>query len=241
MGSPYQIPARAARASHGRARPFASGSDVSWKDAVRRRASATIRFALRPSFEMPRAPDRGLVVRLGVGYAILTAVGCGLSFGVVHRSPFVHPAPWIALPPFVAASASATIGVALAFAIVVATRFCVERTRWARRLHAELRPLACALSTRQVLVVGGLSSLGEEVLFRGFLAPIIGVLASSLVFGLAHQMRGPSRWVWMAWSTAGGLAFGTIFAATGSLVGAALAHGLANAANLYFLRAYDVD
>jgi len=209
------------------------------KNIVRRRSSARIRFALRPAFAVPHAPDRALVVRLVAGYVLLAAIGAGLSFGVFKRSPFVHPSPWMSMPPFVATSISASIGVVLAFGIVIATRRVVGRYEWARHLHAELRPFARSLSVRQILVVAGLSSLGEELLFRGFLVPIAGVVGAAALFGLAHQLKGPSRWVWMAWSGAGGLAFGATFALTGSLVGAVIAHGLANASNLFFLRDYD--
>jgi len=73
-------------------------------------------------------------------------------------------------------------------------------------------------------------------LFRGFLAPLIGVVASSVVFGALHQVRGPARWGWMAWATVMGLVFASVFAATGSLAGPLVAHAAINHANLRFLR-----
>lgn len=184
----------------------------------------------------PSLGDAGLGVRLAVAYALLSAVGLGLSFAVRGASPFVHPDPWIVLAPLVGVSASAAAGVALAFLITVVTRFSSARFSWARRLSGELRPFARSLTPTQVLLVSGLSSLGEEILFRGFLAPLLGVILSSAVFGLAHQMRGPSRWVWVAWATVAGLAFGLLYRLTGSLVGPLVAHALANAANLAFLK-----
>jgi membrane protease YdiL (CAAX protease family) len=88
-------------------------------------------------------------------------------------------------------------------------------------------------------MLAGLSSLGEELLFRGLLTPYFGVLGSAALFGLAHQIKGRSRWVWVAWASAVGLALGAIFAATGTLVGPLLAHAIVNAANLAYLRDHD--
>ncbi len=187
----------------------------------------------------PSAGDRGLGVRLALGYSLLSAIGIGLSLGVRGASPFVHPDPWLVLPPIVAASASVAMGVAMAFALTLATRVSAIRFEWASRLCGELRPFARSLTSGQVLLVAGLSSLGEELLFRGFLLPLVGIVASSVIFGFAHQMRGSSRWVWIAWAAVAGLLFGAAFRLTGSLVAPLVAHALTNAANLGFLKTYE--
>jgi hypothetical protein len=80
------------------------------------------------------------------------------------------------------------------------------------------------------------SAAGEELLFRGLLVPVIGVVASSIVFGALHQIRGRARWGWMVWATIMGLLFATVFAATGSLIGPLFAHAAINHSNLRFLR-----
>jgi uncharacterized protein len=92
------------------------------------------------------------------------------------------------------------------------------------------------LSLGHILLLAGLSSLGEELLFRGLLAPSIGVAMSAVLFGLAHQIAGPSRWVWVGWAAVIGAGLGAVFAATGSLLGPLLAHAVMNAANLAYLR-----
>ena len=187
----------------------------------------------------PSAGDPGLGFRLALGYLLLSAVGIGLSLLVRGASPFTHPDPWLALPPVVAASGSVAMGVAMAFGLTFVTRLSALRFDWASRLCSELRPFARSLTPGQVLLVAGLSSLGEELLFRGFLLPLVGILASSAIFGFAHQMRGPSRWIWIAWATTAGLLFGAAFRLTGSLVGPLVAHALTNAANLGFLKTYE--
>lgn len=183
--------------------------------------------------------DRPLATRLTVGYALLAVTACALSLGLLRRSPVVHPGPWLELSPFAAVSVSCLLGVVGALAVVLATRVLVGRWSRARALHQELRPFALALTPGQIGLVACLSSVGEELFFRGLLSPLIGVLASTALFAIVHQVRGPSRWVWSAWALVGGLLFAAIYSATGSLLGSVIAHALANATNLHLLR--DVD
>ncbi len=154
--------------------------------------------------------------------------------------PWTHPAPWLVVPASTALVTSCALGIALASLGVWLTRLFVGSKSWARALHTELRPVAVGLGDWEIVLVAAFSSVGEELIFRGLLAPWTGVLGSSLLFGLAHQTRGPSRWVWASWAALAGLGFGSIFALTGSLVGPLVAHALVNGANLFFLREHDL-
>jgi len=176
---------------------------------------------------------------VAVGYALLACLATALALALRDGAPWVHPTPWLSLSPMVGTLTSALLGILLATILVLTTRLAVARFAWARRLHGELRPAAKDLSVGQIFLLAGLSSLGEEALFRGLLTPVIGVVGSAVVFGLLHQIRGPSRWVWTGWATAVGLCLGAIFAATGSLVGPLLAHTIVNAVNLGYLRDHD--
>lgn len=188
-----------------------------------------------------RTGQDAAVWRIAAAYALLACFAGSLSFVLRDDAPWVHPKPWINAPPLTAILTSALCGIATSAVVVVSTRFVVERFAWAQRLHAELRPVAQELTVGQIFLLAGLSSLGEEVLFRGLMTPTLGILISSLVFGVLHQVRGPSRWVWIGWATLVGLVLGTIFAATGSLVGPLLAHAVVNAVNLGYLRDHDPD
>jgi membrane protease YdiL (CAAX protease family) len=178
---------------------------------------------------------------VAAAYAFLACFAASLAFVVRGGAPWVHPDPWFVWPPLTATLTSALCGVVVAMIIVVSTRFAVGRFAWAQRLHAELRPVAQDLSAGQILILAGLSSLGEEILFRGLLTPFLGVIGSSILFGVLHQVRGPARWVWISWATVVGLILGAIFAATGSLVGPLVAHAVVNAVNLGYLRDHDPD
>lgn len=187
---------------------------------------------LRPDFHGP-------TLYIAVGYILLAILAASIVFAVRDSAPWSHPSPWIALSPSRGAELSALLGVAFAGVIIAATRITVNNFRWARHLHRELRPVARDLSLGQILMLAGLSSLGEELFFRGLLTPLIGVPLSALLFGLLHQMKGPSRWVWVAWAAIVGAGLGAMFALTGSLVGPLLAHAIVNAVNLGYLRDHE--
>lgn len=178
----------------------------------------------------------GRAVPLVVGaYALVAAVG--LIIAAIRGEPnvFVCASYRLGEGALFGHLASLAGGVAIALTIVSATRYLVRSTAWARALHEDLRPMARALGERAVVPVALASSVGEEVLFRGALVPWIGVIASSVLFGLLHQMRGRSRLSWVAFATVVGVLFGALFRATGSLVGPIVAHALINGANLRFL------
>lgn len=175
--------------------------------------------------------------RFAGAYALLAGVALALIW--LQRSPLLHPEPRLALDEGSAHLWSLAVGTAFGLFLVVASRVTVHRYAWARRLHMELRPFAQGLTLTGVIVLALLSSAGEELLFRGLFQPWMGLFPQALVFGLVHQLPGPSRWVWVSWAFLVGLALGVLFELTGSLLGPLAAHALVNGLNLGFLRRYD--
>ena len=131
------------------------------------------------------------------------------------------------------------LGVLLGATTIAATPAMVRRWRWARALHLALRPAVHRAGDGALLSVALASAVGEELLFRGLFVPLVGVVASSVAFGVLHQIRGRARWGWVGWATLMGLLFGAVFAMTGSLLGPLLAHAAINHSNLRFLRDND--
>ena len=194
------------------------------------------RQLLRPDADVHRAWPQVLVY----GALSLVAVSAAEVRGQSSLALPEHEA-WLLLPhPLVGHALGLALGAVLALATISATRLFVKRWNWARALHANLRPAVRGASNPTILVLGLASAIGEELFFRGLLATTFGLIASSLAFGLLHQMRGNIRWVWAAWATVMGLLFGAIFFATGSLLGAIVAHAMINVTNLRFLRDTDV-
>jgi membrane protease YdiL (CAAX protease family) len=164
------------------------------------------------------------------------AIGQSFEFGwlVSYRSP------WLPLAGAESHAFSLVLGAAFAAAVVVGTRVLVENVGWAKNLHRDLRPMTLRLDGAGIAVIAGLSALAEELVFRGLLMPWLGLVPQALLFGVVHaQLSGPSRWVWVAWASVVGLALGAIFALSGSLLGAMLAHALINGLNLLYLRSHD--
>jgi membrane protease YdiL (CAAX protease family) len=146
---------------------------------------------------------------------------------------------WLRMRGAAAALSSAGMGVCIGAATVAATRAMVRRAAWARALHAALRPAVHGAGDGTLLALALASAIGEELLFRGLLVPLVGVVFSSIVFGALHQIRGQARWWWMGWATGMGLLFAVVYRATGSLLGPVIAHAAINAANLRYLRDND--
>lgn len=174
-------------------------------------------------------------------YAFLGVVTTVVAVVWRRGSLLSYPHPWLALGPGESHTYSLILGLVFGILVVLSTRVLVMRVSWVRELHRELRPIARDISTPGIIALAVLSAIGEELLFRGLLQPWIGLVPQALVFGLLHQVRGPSRWVWVGWATLVGLALGAIYALSGSLVGAMVAHAVINGLNLQFLRSHDPE
>ena len=102
-----------------------------------------------------------------------------------------------------------------------------------RRLSNELAPhLVDGAKRRDLVLVSIMSGVGEEAFFRGALQPEIGLVASSLLFGVLHV--GPDRryLVWTVWAVGAGFLFGLLYLWTGGILAPVTAHVLHNAATL---------
>jgi hypothetical protein len=178
---------------------------------------------------------------LAIAYASMAAVALTVSELALERSVWVHPSPWLGFSGLVAHAYSLALGLGLGALVVFGTRRMVERLGWAQELARALRPFARDLTGSGIVVVAVLSSVGEELLFRGLIQPWLGLWLQALLFGLLHQMPGPSRWAWVGWASVVGLVFGAVFASTGSLLGPIVAHALINGFNLNYLQNHDPE
>ena len=102
-----------------------------------------------------------------------------------------------------------------------------------RKVSDELAPRLVDGARRWDLVlVSVFSGIGEEAFFRGALQPVLGVVATSILFGLLHI--GPDRryLAWTLWAVGAGFLFGFLYEWTGGLLAPMTAHVLHNAATL---------
>ncbi|MHB8584534.1 MAG: CPBP family intramembrane glutamic endopeptidase [Thermoplasmatota archaeon] len=86
--------------------------------------------------------------------------------------------------------------------------------------------ISCALTPASALIVAVLAAVTEEVFFRGFLQPAVGIIGQAVLFSIAHVSY--FNVVELAVTLGLGLAFGWAKQATGSLTPSLVAHFLFN-------------
>lgn len=175
----------------------------------------------------------GLILAL-YGSLALAAILISAARGDVD----IYRIEGISTPLFMALSP--IIGLALGLVVVFMSRLAVHRFDWARRLHNDFRQILGKLSYKEILVLALASSIGEELLFRGALQPIVGVWAQAIVFALLHIGPGLRFLPWTASALVIGLLFGFIFQLTGDLGGPIVAHFAINYMNLHFIARFQV-
>jgi membrane protease YdiL (CAAX protease family) len=196
---------------------------------------------LRPEghFDTSRStlPSPTPITRLAlIVYAPLTVVALAWAWLAGDRFAWSLDTSWLSAPYAVRLALSLGLGLALALVVVAMTPHLVERTNWARALHAELKEIISPLSSTEMTLLAVASGLAEELFFRGAMQPVLGLLLTSLIFGVLHV--GPKRLflAWASWAFVMGLVFGSIFELTGVLWGPVLAHVWINQRNMTFIR-----
>jgi hypothetical protein len=126
-------------------------------------------------------------------------------------------------------------GLGVGGALVAASRALSRLTSAGRALEDALAGALGRPGALACLMLAALSGVAEEAFFRGALQPRVGLVAASLLFGLAHFVPRREFLAWPVFGAAAGLVFGALFTATGNLVAPALAHFTVNALNLRWL------
>ena len=101
-------------------------------------------------------------------------------------------------------------------------------------LEIVLKPLALP----DLIWLGLLPGLSEELLFRGVMLPALGfdhlaVIVSSICFGVLH-LNAPGQWAYVAWATIVGVILGYSAFLTGNLLVPIVAHVVTNLVSSYF-------
>ncbi|MEQ8754548.1 MAG: CPBP family intramembrane glutamic endopeptidase [Coleofasciculus sp. G1-WW12-02] len=101
-------------------------------------------------------------------------------------------------------------------------------------LNLVLKPLVLP----DLIWLGLLPGMSEELLFRGVMLPAIGlntlgVIISSLVFGILH-LSGSQQWPYVVWATIVGLLLGVSAVGTGNLLVPIVAHVATNWLSSFF-------
>lgn len=161
-----------------------------------------------------------------IAMAVTAIIFLGISKGWVYLADFsMVPLYW--QPEHGAIGAGIGIGVALLSSLIYELW---ESYRIAAQEYLEmvLRPL----ETIDIIWLGLLPGLSEEMLFRGVALPALGMngialIITSVVFGLLH-MASIKHLSYTVWAIAVGMMLGAVTIYTGNLLSAIIAHILTN-------------
>ena len=99
----------------------------------------------------------------------------------------------------------------------------------------EIFPLLREATVIDIVVLAAVAGFSEELLFRGMLQPRMGLIASSLLFGLLH---GPDYklWPFALWAAAVSVGFGLVYRETENLAIPMLVHAFYDGLALAYIR-----
>lgn len=123
----------------------------------------------------------------------------------------------------------------LAGALLVGASRALARLPAGQAMVASMQEELGHLGPSSWVVVATSSAVGEELLFRGVLQPMWGLVAASLLFALAHVPFERALWPWPVFAFVAGLVFGGLYALTGAVLAGVVAHALVNGLNLRWI------
>jgi membrane protease YdiL (CAAX protease family) len=136
----------------------------------------------------------------------------------------------------------AMVGVAVALTLGVVNHLLLTRapSNWltdgVRGVYREtIVPLFRGLPLWGTIVIGVAAGVGEEWVFRGILQPLVGLIAASALFGLAH-IGGARMVAFGVWAAMMGVIMGGLAMVTGGLTAPMVAHGLYDILALEYIR-----
>lgn len=162
---------------------------------------------------------------------ILAAAVLQLVFGGNPRALWT-PFPLRADDPV---AAQVALGVGVGLGVVLLSRLGSTMFEWSRQLDRWFRDVLGSLDGREIFAMAAMSSLAEEVFFRGFLQPRLGLWPTAILFGLVHFPFERRLIPWTISATAMGAVFGWMVETQGTLLAAVLAHFTVNYFNLHVL------
>ncbi|MCP4604767.1 MAG: CPBP family intramembrane metalloprotease [Proteobacteria bacterium] len=174
-------------------------------------------------------------------YGMLATLAIIIGFIVDNPDIFHHPDGLLhnSFPLVGRVLLGGAAGVAFGLGIARLSRFSVYRFGWARLLHTEFRGLLGPLRNIDILAFAVFSAVAEEMFFRGAVQPQLGIVLTSLFFGMLHIAPGRKFIPWPFQAVVMGFAFGGLFWLSGDLSAPIMAHFTINYQNLHFINKYD--
>lgn len=174
-------------------------------------------------------------------YGVLAALAFVVGFTRGEPDIYHHPAGLLSASVPLAGRVvlGGAAGIAFGLGIAWLTRVTVYRFKWASALHTEFRGLLGPLKNADIVAFAVFSAVAEEMFFRGAIQPMLGIVATSLIFGVLHVAPGRKFIPWPFQAISMGFAFGGLFWLSGDLSAPIMAHFTINYQNLHFINRYD--
>jgi membrane protease YdiL (CAAX protease family) len=133
------------------------------------------------------------------------------------------------------------LGVSIGLLVVALSQQISIHFKWAQTMNEEFADIFRGISLWEITGLAVMSSVTEEVLFRGMLQEHLGLLLCSLVFGLLHVPMKRSHWPWTAAAILMGGVFGGLYEWRHALTAPLIAHFTINYFNLNALATLPSD
>ena len=124
------------------------------------------------------------------------------------------------------------LGVLIGLAVVGLSRQFSAQFEWAQKMNEDFADIFQGISVWECTGLAIMSSLTEEILFRGMLQEHMGLLLCSLVFGLMHVPMKREHWPWTVAAILMGGVFGGLYEWRHALTAPLIAHFTINYFNL---------
>lgn len=126
------------------------------------------------------------------------------------------------------------MGLGVGLATVLLWRVCL-RMRWAQRLDHSFRRMLSGVRPADALGLALLSSVAEELFFRGFLQPRLGLVITAIAFGIVHVPQRRSQIPWTLAAIGMGFVLGALADWRAGIIAPTVAHFVVNYFNLHHL------
>lgn len=127
------------------------------------------------------------------------------------------------------------IGIFLGLAVVQLSRLLSKYADWAKRIDEDFALYFTNMSSVELSLMAVLSSLAEEVIFRGWLQNYLGLVLTSIIFGLLHIPPKKEHWPWTISALLMGFVLGVLYDWRGAVTAPFIAHFTINYFNLHAL------
>lgn len=124
----------------------------------------------------------------------------------------------------------------LGIIVFILSQYVGQKYRWAQDLENIFAEVLLPLELRHVFLLAAMSSIAEELLFRGAIQTHFGIIIASVLFGLMHFPIQRKLLPWTISATFMGFVLGLLYIYSGNLVAPIVLHFLINLLNLWAIQ-----